>query len=142
MKRKKGSTFIETIVGIMIITIIFLVSTMIICENISCSRIRDNIEEGNRIAFCVMQEIKYNITLEEINNRSENGNWGYKRSDNFLEELTNKSLLDLENGDDIIISVFKELDLDKLDIIVDIYNDNGEIVCKKEFIKYKWMDYL
>ena len=64
--RKKGSIFIETIVGVNIILSMFLVVALLIGENIKSSFRREAIEESNRIIYCIMQEIKYNTTLEEI----------------------------------------------------------------------------
>ena len=79
--RKKGSIFIETIVGVSIILSIFLIVSLLIGENIKSSFRREEMEESNRIIYCIMQEIKYNMTLEEI------------------LYLTNKDDLKLENYD-------------------------------------------
>ena len=47
--KKKGSIFIETIVGVSIILLMFLVVALLIGENIKSSFRREEIEESNRI---------------------------------------------------------------------------------------------
>ena len=69
--KKEGSIFIETIVGVNIILAMFLVVALLIGENIKSSFRREEIEESNRIIYCIMQEIKYNISMNEIIDENE-----------------------------------------------------------------------
>ena len=86
--KKKGSIFIETIVGVSIILLMFLVVALLIGENIKSSFRREEIEESNRIIYCIMQEIKYNTTLEEILCLTNTDNLELENYDEFLVDLS------------------------------------------------------
>ena len=85
--RKKGSIFIETIVGVSIILSIFLIVSLLISENIKSSFRREEMEESNRIIYCIMQEIKYNMTLEEILYLTNTNDLKLENYDEFLLDL-------------------------------------------------------
>ena len=66
--KKKGNILLETIVAVNIILGVFLIVTSLINKNIESFFKRRKIEEANRIIYCVMQEVKYNLTLDELLN--------------------------------------------------------------------------
>ena len=66
MKKYKGSTLIEVILGVNIILSMFIIVALLIGSNKASHIKRIKIEEGNRIIYCVMQEIKYNMTINEL----------------------------------------------------------------------------
>lgn len=91
--------------------------------------------------YCVAQEIKYNITMEEILRVTRIGNITLKYSSNFLNDLCDNSLLNMQSGSGIIISIIKTDDIDKIYINIKVNLDNKGNVLEKTFIKYKWMEY-
>ena len=66
LKKYKGSTLIEVILGVNIILSMFIIVALLIGSNKASHIKRIKIEEGNRIIYCVMQEIKYNMTINEL----------------------------------------------------------------------------
>lgn len=139
--RKKGNILVETIVGVNIILSMFLIVTLLISENKNTEIYRRSIEEGHRVIYCVMEEIKYNITMEEILNVTNTGNITLEYYSGFLKDLCNKSLLNMANGNEIIISTTKTEDVDKIYISIKVNLDRKGNVLEKTFIKYKWMEY-
>ena len=73
MKRKhKGSMLIEVLVALMILMIASMMAmTSAIAANKSKIR-RNKYEEANRVAYCIMNEIKYNYTYEEVKLKMDN----------------------------------------------------------------------
>lgn len=139
--RKKGNILVETIVGVNIILSMFLIVTLLISENKNTEIYRRSIEEGHRVIYSVMEEIKYNITMEEILNVTNTGNITLEYYSGFLKDLCNKSLLNMANGNEIIISTTKTEDVDKIYISIKVNLDRKGNVLEKTFIKYKWMEY-
>lgn len=140
--KKMANILLETIVGVSIILSMFLIVTSLIIENQRVTLYRKNIEEGNRVIYCVVEEIKYNITFEEILNLTNKGDKiTLKHYSNFLNDLCNNSLLHMQSGNGIIISTSKTEDVDKIYINIKVNLDDKGNVLEKTFIKYKWMEY-
>ena len=114
--KKKGSIFIETIVGVSIILLMFLVVALLIGENIKSSFRREEIEESNRIIYCIMQEIKYNTTLEEILCLTNTDNLELEIYDEFLVDLSDLDLGKMPKGHDIIIKAIPTEDENKIKV--------------------------
>lgn len=119
----------------------FLIVASLITENHKSALYRRNIEEGNRVIYCVAQEIKYNITMEEILSVTSKENITLAYYSNFLKDLCDNSLLNMQSGNGITISTSKTEDVDKIYINIRINLDNKGNVLEKTFIKYKWMEY-
>lgn len=139
--KKKGSIFIETIVGVSIILLMFLVVALLIGENIKSSFRREEIEESNRIIYCIMQEIKYNTTLEEILCLTNTDNLELEIYDEFLVDLSDLDLGKMPKGHDIIIKAIPTEDENKIKVEIElnlIYKDES---LERSFFKYRWMDY-
>ena len=90
--KKKGNILLETIVAVNIILAVFLIVTSLIDNNIESFFKRRKIEEANRIIYCVMQEVKYNLTLEELLNLTKEKELKLKLYDNFLIDISNTNL--------------------------------------------------
>ena len=114
--KKEGSIFIETIVGVNIILAMFLVVALLIGENIKSSFRREEIEESNRIIYCIMQEIKYNSTLEEIIDLTNKNSLELQNYDEFLFDLSDLDLEQMPKGNDIIITTTPTEDEDKIKV--------------------------
>lgn len=139
--RKKGSIFIETIVGVNIILSMFLVVALLIGENIKSSFRRGEIEESNRIIYCIMQEIKYNTTLEEILYLTNTGNLELENYDEFLVDLSSYDLEEMQKGNDIVIKATPTEDKNKIKIEIKLNLISKDESLERSFFKYRWMDY-
>lgn len=139
--RKKGSIFIETIVGVSIILSIFLIVSLLISENIKSSFRREEMEESNRIIYCIMQEIKYNMTLEEILYLTNTNDLKLENYDEFLLDLSSLDLRSMPKGDEIIIKTIPTGDEDKIEVEIKLNLTSKDESLERSFVKYKWMDY-
>ncbi|MDU2122057.1 MAG: hypothetical protein E7E64_05920 [Clostridium celatum] len=139
--RKKGSIFIETIVGVSIILSIFLIVSLLISENIKSSFRREEMEESNRIIYCIMQEIKYNMTLEEILYLTNTNDLKLENYDEFLLDLSSLDLRSMPKGDEIIIKTIPTEDEDKIEVEIKLNLTSKDESLERSFVKYKWMDY-
>ena len=139
--KKKGNILLETIVAVNIILGVFLIVTPLINKNIESFFKRRKIEEANRIIYCVMQEVKYNLTLEELLNLTKEKELKLKLYDNFLIDISNTNLELMPKGNEIVIKAVNTDDPDKIEIElkVDLLSENETLY--KNFNKYKWMDY-
>ena len=139
--KKKGSIFIETIVGVSIILLMFLVVALLIGENIKSSFRREEIEESNRIIYCIMQEIKYNTTLEEILCLTNTVNLELEIYDEFLVDLSDLDLGKMPKGHDIIIKAIPTEDENKIKVEIELNLISKDESLERSFFKYRWMDY-
>ncbi|WP_294132569.1 hypothetical protein [uncultured Clostridium sp.] len=139
--KKKGSIFIETIVGVSIILLMFLVVALLIGENIKSSFRREEIEESNRIIYCIMQEIKYNTTLEEILCLTNTDNLELEIYDEFLVDLSDLDLGKMPKGHDIIIKAIPTEDENKIKVEIELNLISKDESLERSFFKYRWMDY-
>lgn len=139
--KKKGNILLETIVAVNIILAVFLIVTSLIDNNIESFFKRRKIEEANRIIYCVMQEVKYNLTLEELLNLTKEKELKLKLYDNFLIDISNTNLELMPKGNEIVIKAVNTDDPDKIEIQLklDLLSENETLY--KNFNKYKWMDY-
>ena len=139
--KKKGNILLETIVAVNIILGVFLIVTSLINKNIESFFKRRKIEEANRIIYCVMQEVKYNLTLDELLNLTKEKEFKLKLYDNFLIDISNTNLELMSKGNEIVIKAVNTDDPDKIEIElkVDLLSENETLY--KNFNKYKWMDY-
>lgn len=139
--KKKGNILLETIVAVNIILGVFLIVTSLINKNIESFFKRRKIEEANRIIYCVMQEVKYNLTLEELLNLTKEKELKLKLYDNFLIDISNTNLELMPKGNEIVIKAVNTDDPDKIEIQLklDLLSENETLY--KNFNKYKWMDY-
>ena len=139
--KKKGSIFIETIVGVNIILSMFLIVALLIGENIKSSFRRKEIEEANRIIYCIMQEVKYNMTMEDILALTNTSDLKLEVYDDFIFDLSRCDLGVMPKGDEIIIKAISTEDPNKVDIKIEIILDTKDESLDRRFSKYRWMDY-
>ena len=142
MSKKKGSTLIETIVAVNIIMMMFLVVTMLIASNRANYYKRRKIEEASRVVYCIMQEINYNISMNEIIDENEMEYLSLRYDEDILKNLTTKSLTSMDFGSDIFIFINKKSDNEEiLEVKIEFYLENDIDKLEKSFLKYKWMEY-
>jgi predicted DNA binding protein len=139
--KKQGSILIEVIASIMILTLTstFIVSVSIQNTNILKERILE--EDVNRAICNIINEFKYNMSKEEIEDVMSNDKIGFKYDEYFSKKLMNTSVEELEQGNDIVISKTGEDNIGiKLKIVTNIKTNKNEVNLQKEFTKSWWMD--
>ena len=139
LKKKKAVTMLEAIVSIFIIFIMFSVVVKLVQHNNKILEKREEIEQGHRVVYCIMQEIKYNISFNDVKELYNNELLKYKNYNELLSDLRSSSLNYIDIGEDIIVDI-EEFN-DSLNILLSLYDDNSNLVVEREFLKYKWMDY-
>lgn len=139
LKKKKAVTMLEAIVSIFIIFIMFSVVVKLVQHNNKILEKREEIEQGHRVVYCIMQEIKYNISFNDVKELYNNELLKYKNYNELLSDLRSSSLNYIDIGEDIIVDI-EEFN-DSLNILISLYDDNSNLVVGREFLKYKWMDY-
>ncbi|MBN7572670.1 MULTISPECIES: hypothetical protein [Clostridium] len=138
--KKKGSILIETLASAMILTltVTFIISTSI--ENSNTLKERILQEEVDRAISNLENELKYNISNEEIHEMLEN-KIGFKYNGDFSRELIYKNLEELEDGEDIRLNKISEDGIDlNLEIVANIKIGKNEVNVEKKFTKSWWMD--
>ena len=139
--KKQGSILIEVVASIMILTLTttFIVSTSI--KNMQVIKERILLEEVNRDVCNLINEFKYNLTKEEINEMLKDGKIGYKYSKDFSKKLLSMPVKELENGNEIEITKIGEDDIGiQLKVETNIENEKSDVVIERKFTKSWWMD--
>ena len=115
----------------------FLVVTMLIASNRANYYKRRKIEEASRVVYCIMQEIKYNISMNEIIDENEIEYLSLRYDEDILKNLTS-----MDFGSDIFIFINKKSDNEEiLEVKIEFYLENDIDKLEKSFLKYKWMEY-
>lgn len=140
---KKGSTVVEAIVSLSIILIAVTISFQVSIITAKSIKLRRDKEKANRVAYAIENEIKYNISINDLNLRLEHEDLSIKYTEDILEKLLNNSLLSLETGSGILI---KKISSDSTEVNYEIYkikinvlDSKGGILAEREFIKSYWM---
>lgn len=141
MYKKSGTTLIEVIISIAIITSIITIGASISVKVNESFRLRSEEEELDRLTYCIMQEIKYNYTMEEVTAKLKDNYLGLKNSVDFLEELEYKALFNFEEGDDINIYLVSE-EIYYITVKVTVNKVYNEGLMERQFEKYWWTDDL
>ncbi|MDV4152543.1 type II secretion system protein [Clostridium sp. AL.422] len=141
---KKGSTLVEGIMSMSLLLIALTLCTQIFIISTKSIDLREKKEEANRLSYAIENEIKYNVSFEDINNSFVNGRLSLKYKEDILNSLLVTSLLSLERGNEIVIK--REIDNsteEKYKIStfkITIYNSKWGILDERIFIKSYWMD--
>ena len=124
-----------------VISLLLVVSINLIIGYKDILTRRIQIDKSNRELYAVIQELKYNYTIEEILEKSKNYKINIKKNDEFLEKLIETKLFEMPLGEDIVITIdnVKEDCLNMSVKIKDkIRSANYEV--KESFIKSRWMN--
>lgn len=140
VNKNKGSALIEVILSVNIILSMFIIVAFLIGSNKANYIKRSKIEEGNRIIYCIMQEIKYNITIDELIGKENIISFSLKYNNKFLNDLINTSIIDMEKGKEIVITASK-IDNESIDVSIIYKLSFDDLIIDRNFIKYKWMEY-
>ena len=141
---KKGSTLIEAVISMAILLIALTISTQIFSVASKSIVIRRNREKANRVSYAIENEIKYNLTFEQINNLLVNETLSLDYTENILDSLLTNPLSSLNGGNRIIIekksnhSVENNYNISTFKITIN--DSNGGILNEREFIKSYWME--
>ena len=104
MIRKKGSLIIENMLSSAMIIILILGICQVILSKDKWHEIKNKEDEFTRITYAVEEELKYNLSIEEIKNLA-NSNVISLSKDNILKCLTTEGLEMIQKGDDIVILI-------------------------------------
>ena len=141
---KKGSTIIESIISMSIVLIALNISVQIFLISSKSILVRKSREKANRISYAIENEIKYNVSFENIERTFINGNLSLKYKENILDTLLTTPVLLLERGNEIIIEekVNNSIEDDyKITTFKITINDSdGGKLNEREFIKSYWME--
>lgn len=140
MIRKKGSLIIENMLASAIIMLLLL----IICQSAVCKgkwqEIKKKKDEFERITYAVEEELKYNLSIEEVKGLS------YKNivsldKDNILKLLTIEGLEMIQKGNDIVI-VVEDMDKDRIKINICLREEcyGNTVESKRSFVKDRTMN--
>lgn len=141
MNKKKGVTLIEIVISISILILVISIWTSLVVKTNRSFKIRQEEEEVNRVTYSIMQEVKYNHTMEAVVDILKDGYLGLKRDENLLSKLQSNSLFNLDKGNDIkIYMIGEENNSVRIKISVDRIEKSGCV--EREFEKYRWMDDL
>jgi len=139
--KKQGSILIEVIASVMILT---LATTFIISASIQNSDIlkqRILLEEVNRAVYNLTNELKYNISKEEIEELLKDDKIGFKYDSDFSKRLFDEDVKKLERGNDIeVIKIGADNVGLKIKIQANIKIEKSEANVENEFTKSWWMD--
>lgn len=140
--KKEGSILLEVMASICIITIIISVGVRTYITSITNLRQRMLEEEINMCIYNLSNEIKFNLSYEDVKKLLDNKNEiGFKYDENFSKRLTEYEIVDLERGSDIKV-IMKNCSDEKSEFLIDvcIIEENNRIEKKHEFSKSWWMD--
>lgn len=140
MIRKKGSLIIENMLSSAMTIILILGICQVIVSKDKWHEIKNKEDEFTRITYAVEEELKYNLSIEEIKNLA-NSNVISLSKDNILKCLTTEGLEMIQKGDDIVILI-DNIDKDRIKINICLrevcYGNTVE--SKRSFVKDRLMD--
>lgn len=142
-KIKKGSTLIESIVSLFIILIAASLLNTIVISTSKSIKYRNEENQGDSIAYAIENEIKYNITFDDLQKiLNDNGEVSFKYTEDIMNKLlyTPLSFLEKGNTDKILI---KKLDDNNKTFRVCRYNikiyKDERLILSRDVIKSYWM---
>lgn len=141
--KKQGSILVEVVASSMIlaITTTFIVSASIQNANKLKERVLN--EEVSRNISNLINEFKYNISTEEIEQMLSDGDdkIGLKYDKDLSKKLVTTNVKNLEHGEDIEVTKVNTSNMGvKLKIIAKVNDDRNQVSLEKEFTKSWWMD--
>ena len=141
--KSKGTTLLETMVSVMILTIIITIFYNLTFHNNVESQRRKLNEEISRVVFCIMQEIKYNYTVEEVKEFAMGDGLNIAYYEDLLMDLIKKPLTAIEKGNDITMT-FQEEAEGNLKIFLNVTVMVQELIINEQriFVKSKWMEMI
>ena len=146
---RKGSTLIESIISLFIVLIsVSLLNSIVISANKSI-KYRNEKNKADNISYAIENEIKYNLTFEEIENIFDNNNEvEFKYTTDIIQKLCYTSLNSLERGNEDKI-IIKKISDNKANSNVENnfricqYNikvyKNESVIMERNVIKSYWM---
>ena len=140
MIRKKGSLIIENMLASAIIMLLLLV----ICQSVVCKgkwqEMKKKKDEIERITYAVEEELKYNLSIEEVKGLAYNNIISLDK-DNILKLLTIEGLEMIQKGNDIVI-VVEDMDKDRIKINICLSEEcyGNTVESKRSFVKDRTMN--
>lgn len=140
MIRKKGSLIIENMLASAMIIILLLAICQATVSKGKWHEIKNKEDEFARITYAVEEELKYNLSIEEIKDLAHRNVISLAK-DNILKLLTTEGLEMIHKGDDIVIAI-EDINKDRIKINICLrevcYGNTVE--SKRSFVKDRLMD--
>lgn len=142
MKLKKdGSLLLECMIALLILPILSLVMIKSYVKDIKSIETRREIRREAILINSIVQEIKFNVKIQDIIEKFENDEFFITVNDNFYENIKNNNILEIPFNSKEKYIDFKIKSKDENRVLMDIcFVKNGEKFLKKEVEKLKWME--
>ncbi|MBW6410929.1 hypothetical protein [Clostridium weizhouense] len=140
--KREGNILIEVMASLFILSLIMLFGINTYIYSNKVLKERKLAEEVDRTIYNLINEVKYNSTMDEMKKLLLNKELGFKFNKNISKELLTKKLENLTKGNDIKISLIKENNYElEMQAVVLVESDNFIISKEKNFSKLWWMEY-
>lgn len=141
MRKKRGSLLIESVVGILVLSVVSLLSFTITLSIIRSIDSRKETMDRNESLYAVCNEVKYNLTSKEIEDVMTDNEARVPYKTGFLAEIKTVNLFNIKEdgrkiGEFRIRFSERKAELDKITITLLIENEE---VLEQSFIKAPWM---
>ena len=141
---KKGNTLIESIISLFIVLIAVSLLNSIVISTHKSIKYRNQKNKIDNISYAIENEIKYNLTFEEIENIFDNNKEvSFKYTEDIMSKLLYTKLISLERGseDKIIIKKINDNNSESFRICnytIKIYKGE-KVLLERNVIKSYWM---
>ena len=141
---RKGSTLIESIISLFIVLIAVSLLNSIVISTHKSIKYRNQKNKIDNISYAIENEIKYNLTFEEIENIFDNNKEvSFKYTEDIMSKLLYTKLISLERGseDQIIIKKINDNNSESFRICnytIKIYKGE-KVLLERNVIKSYWM---
>lgn len=140
--KREGNILIEVMASLFILSLIMLFGINTYIYSNKVLKERKVAEEVDRTIYNLINEVKYNLTMDETKKLLSNKELGFKFDKNISKELLTKKLEDITKGNDIKISLIKEDNYElEMQAVALVESDNFIISKEKNFSKLWWMEY-
>lgn len=139
--KKKGSMLIECMLSIFIISITIISFAGVNKEDVNSFKSRNEVRENNILMNNIINEIKFNTTIEELENKLIGNKIVIGIGENILSDLKTKDVLNIkDNFNKKVIEVEKVSGtLEKINLRIS-FVENGNKILKEEVEKELWME--
>lgn len=139
MIRRKGSSLIESLVSLFLLYILIFISVKTSIVLYKSTINRAEINNRNNTIYAIINEIKYNIEFDYLNEKLNQGDLFIGEPEYILEKLTYVDIKELVNSSYGETTISKVEDIEG-GIKVNIKIKHNDKLLEEEFIKGWWMD--
>lgn len=139
--KKKGIMLLECMLSIFIILITIISFAGVNKEDVNSFKSRNEVRENNILMNNIINEIKFNTTIDELENKLIGNKIVIGIGENILSDLKTKDVLNIkDNFNKKVIEVEKVSGtLEKINLRIS-FVENGNKILKEEVEKELWME--